>query len=380
MKNIPARLPGALLAAAMICGGCHRDARTHANATPPIPVQLAIAHQRDVPRVLEAVGNVQALRTVALKSQVDGIIAKVHFREGDQVKTGDLLISLDHRPFENALRIARADLANARAEAAQADADVERYRTLDQQDAIAKQQFAVLQTKQATSEAIVQAKEAAVANAELQLSYTQIRAPISGQTGQVLLHEGSLVKANDVNQSIVSINQLTPITTSFALPESTLPQVRAALAAGTANVTVIDPAAGVERHDGHLTFIDNSVDASTGTITLKAEFGNDDHALWPGEFVRAELAVGVDRNAIVVPSSAVQVGQDTAQVFVVKSDHTVELRPVQVIRTMGESTLLSKGVHDGETVVADGQLRLVSGSKVEAKTISGAKIETAQTP
>ncbi len=380
MKKFDSRsLWVALPAVALLGASCHRaGSEPHLTAPPPVPVQTAVAEQRDVPRIIEAVGTVQALRTVAVKSQVDGIIAKINFREGDEVKAGDLLVTLDRRPFENALRIARADLENARAEAAQADADVERYRRLDQQDAISKEQFAQLQTKEATTHAILQAKEAAVANAELQFGYTQIRAPISGRTGQLLLHEGSLVKANDVNQSIVTLNQLTPITAAFAVPESTLGEIRAALATGTATVSVSDRSNGVARNDGKLTFIDNTVDPTTGTITLKAEFANEDHALWPGQFVQTQLAVGIDHNAIVVPSSAVQVGQDTTQVFVVKPDHSVELRPVHVVRTAGDSTLLADGVHNGETVVTDGQLRLVPGAKVEQKGLPTAGAATAQ--
>jgi multidrug efflux system membrane fusion protein len=363
----------------LFSAGCQRGNKAQAAAQPPVPVQMAVAQQRDVPRQTEAVGNVQAVRTVAIKSQVDGIIAGINFREGDEVKAGELLVSLDRRPFENALRIARADLETARAEAAQAEADVERYSRLEQVDAIAKEQLIQLQTKQTTTQALVQAKQAAVANAELQLSYTQIRAPIPGRTGQLLLHEGALVKANDVNQSIVTVNQLTPILVAFAVPEKTLPVIRTAVAAGAATVSVVDHASGAERADGKLVFVDNAVDATTGTITLKAEFPNDDHALWPGQFVQTRLTTGVDRNAIVVPSSAVQVGQDNAQVFVVKADRSVELRPVEVIRTSGEFTVLGKGVQQGETVVTDGQLRLVPGAKVEAKSLGGVKSDaTAQ--
>ena len=369
-------LPG-LLPAILLWTSCQRsDASPKAQAAPPVPVQTAVAQQRDVPRVIEAVGAIQALRTVALKSQVDGIIAQIHFREGDEVKAGDLLVSLDRRPFENALRIARADVENARAEAAKADADVERYRRLDQQDAISKEQFAQLETKHATTHAVLQAREAAVANAELQLSYTQIRAPIPGRTGQLLLHEGALVKANDVNQSIVTLNQLAPIAATFAVPESELAAIRAAATEGNAAVSVVDRASGLTRGDGKLTFVDNTVDPTTGTITLKAEFTNADHALWPGQFVQARLAVGVDRGAIVVPSSAIQVGQNHAQVFVVKPDHTVDLRAVHVLRTAGDATLLADGVRDGETVVTDGQLRLVPGAKVEQKSLGNRPADT----
>lgn len=341
-----------------------------AAAPPPVPVQTAVAQQLDVPRLIESVGAIQALRSVAVKSQVDGMIARIHFREGDEVKAGDLLVSLDRRPFENLLRIVRADLVNARAEAAKAAADLQRYQRLDQQDAISKEQFAQLVTKGETTKALVQAKEAAVANAELQLGYTEIRAPIAGRTGQLILHEGALVKANDVNQSIVSLNQLAPIAASFAVPERALTDIRAALAAGDATVAVTDRAAGVTRTDGRLSFIDNAVDPTTGTIMLKAEFANADQALWPGQFVQVQTRLGLDRGAIVVPSSAVQTGQAAAQVYVVKPDHTVDLRTVKVLRTSGDNSLIAAGVQAGETVVTDGQLRLVPGARVEAKSLA----------
>jgi membrane fusion protein, multidrug efflux system len=356
-----------------VVSGCSRSGdQSIAASPPPVPVQTARVRQLDVPRLIESVGNVQALRTVAVKSQVDGMIAEVHFREGDEVKAGDLLVALDRRPFENSLRIARADLANAKAEAVKADADLERYKHLDQQAAISKEQFADLQTKDITSHALVQAKEAAVSNAELQLGYAEIRAPIAGRTGQLILHEGALVKANDVNQSIVTLNQVAPISVAFSVPESALNDIRAARDRGDATVTVVDRTAGVTRTDGKLSFIDNSVDATTGTITLKADFANADHALWPGQFVQVRTSVGVDRGAIVVPSSAVQTGQDNAQVFVVKADQTVELRVVKVLRTTGDDSLIAEGVRAGEIVVTDGQLRLVPGARVEAKPLGNA--------
>ena len=339
-------------------------------AAPAVPVQTAVAQQLDVPRVIPAVGVVQALRMVAVKSQVDGMIASIHFREGDEVKAGDLLVTLDRRPFENTLRIARADLANARAESSKAAADLERYQRLDQQDAISKEQFALLGTKAETTRALVQAKEAAVANAELLLGYSQIRAPIAGRTGQLILHEGALVKANDVNQSIVTLNQLSPIATAFAVPERALADIRAALTRGDASVTVIDGNAGVSRTDGKLTFVDNAVDPATGTITLKATFENDDHALWPGQFVQVQVRVGMDRGALVVPSAAVQTGQNATQVYVVTAEKTIDIRPVKIVRTAGDTTLLADGVRAGETVVTDGHLRLTPGARVEVKTLS----------
>jgi multidrug efflux system membrane fusion protein len=359
-------------AVVLLLAGCKPSASAPkaAGGPPPVPVQTAVAQQADVPRAIESVGAVQALRTVAVKSQVDGMIARIHFKEGDDVKAGDLLVTLDQRPFENSLRIARADLANAKAESAKAEADLGRYKSLDQQDAISKEQFAQLVTKGETTRAAVQAKEAAVANAELLLGYTQIRAPIAGRTGQLILHEGALVKANDVSQSIVTLNQLAPIAAAFSVPESSLGAIRAALADGSASVTVIDRSSGIARTDGKLTFVDNSVDPTTGTITLKAIFENTDYKLWPGQFVQVQTQTGLDRGALVVPASAVQNGQSGSMVYVVNSESKAELRAVKVIRAAGDQLLLAEGVRSGETVVTDGQLRLLPGSKVEAKNLS----------
>ncbi len=359
-------LPVLLLAACKPGGG---NPAAAAGGPPPVPVQIALVEQRDVPRLVESVGVIQALRTVAVKSQVDGMIAKIHFREGDEVKAGELMITLDRRPFENSLRIARADLANARAEAVRAASDVERYQQLTAQDAISKEQFAQLSTKAETTRALVQAKEAAVANAELLLGYAEIRAPITGHTGQLLLHEGALVKANDAAQSIVTLNQIAPVAAAFAVPENTLGPIRAAMANGSAAVTVSDKVSGVARTDGKLTFVDNSVDASTGTITLKAVFANADDKLWPGQFVQVQTRIGVDVGALVVPASAVQTSQTGSSAYVVKADQHVELRAVKILRASGDSLLLSEGVKVGETVVTDGQLRLVPGALIQPKSL-----------
>lgn len=360
-----------LFAVVLGMAACSKSGNTAAPVTAPtIPVQTAVVETRDVPRIVESVGSVQSLRTVAVKSQVDGMIAEIHFREGDEVAAGAPLVSLDRRPFENSGRIARADLANVKAEEAKAIADLARYKHLDQQDAISKEQFAQLTTKSETTRALVQAKEAAVANAELLLGYTTIRAPIAGRTGQLNLHEGALVKANDAAQSIVTLNQLAPIYATFTVPEASLNEIRAALKSGEANITVTDRTSGIVRSDGQLTFVDNAVDPASGTITLKATFANADHVLWPGQFVHVQTKVGVDRGALLVPSAAVQNGQNGPQIFIVKSDRTVEIRPVKVLRSSGDFTLVAEGVRLGETVITDGQLRLVPGAKVESKSLA----------
>ena len=359
-----------LLAAA----GCTRSANRGGGAAPAVPVQTAVAVKRDVPRQVESIGTVQAQRTVSVKSQVDGVIAQVNFKEGDDVKVGDLLVSLDRRPFENSLRSAQADLANARAMADQAKADLDRYQRLDQQAVVSKEEYVQYLTKAETSAAQVQAKEAAVANAELQLGYTEIRAPIPGRTGQRLLHEGALVKANDNNFTLVTINQLAPVAVTYAVPERALDEIRAAFAAGRATVTATERNSGQKRENGRLAFIDNTIDPTTGMVTLKAIFPNEDIAFWPGQFVYVVTQVGVDEDAVVVPSTAVQNSQSGATVYVLKGDSTVELRTVKVTRPAGDITLLGGGIQPGETVVTDGQLRLLPGMKAEARQPSGAPV------
>lgn len=358
------------LALGLLAGCGKKDSAARAGGMPAVPVQIAKAARADVPRWIESIGNVQALRAVTVKSQVDGIIATVHLKEGDDVQAGDLIVTLDRRPFENAVLVARAAVATAKAQAEQARIDAERYSHLDQQSAISKESYAQYLTRAETTKADVQAKEAALANAELQLGYTQIRAPFAGRAGQLLLHEGALVKANDAGTSIISINQLAPIAVSFTVPEMSLPLIRAAMSANGAAVEVTERASGVKRTDGKLGFVDNAVDPTTGTVTLKAFFENTDHALWPGQFVHVKTLVDTTRGVFVVPTTAVQTTQDGSTLYVVKPDKTVELRNVKVVRTDGDRTLLATGVADGETVVTDGQLRLLPGAKVEFASLA----------
>ena len=373
--SLPFFVAAPLLAALALATGCGGGkAAAGGGGAPAVPVQVAVAVQQDMPRRVESIGTVQAQRSVSVKSQVDGIIAQVHFQEGQEVKAGDALVTLDRRPFENALLQARAALATAKAQAGQAAADAERYSHLDQQSAISKESYAQYLTKAETTKADVESREAAVANAELQLGYTEIKAPISGRTGQRLLHEGALVKANDNNFTLVAINQLAPITVAYSVPERTLDEIRAAAAAGQVTVTVTDRNTGIKRENGRLDFIDNTVDPTTGMITLKALFPNEDQALWPGRFVYVVTQTGVDTAAIVVPSTAVQNSQAGSSVYVLKPDSTVELRPVKVARTDHDNTLLAGGVKAGETVVTDGQLRLLPGAKAEPRAPSGAPL------
>jgi multidrug efflux system membrane fusion protein len=357
--------------AIVLTSGCGRDT-TEARPAPTVPVQVATAAKQALPVTQKAIGSVQALRGVAVKSQVDGIIQSIHFNEGDEVKAGALLVTLDQRPYQNSLQMAQADLANAQAQAARAATDAERYARLDQASVVSKEQYAQLVTQAETTKAQVDAKVAAVANAQLQLDYTQIRAPIDGRTGQLGLHEGALVKANDAASSLVTINQMSPISVVFSVPERTLDAVRAALAAGSVAAHVSGRDNDTVQADGVVDFIDNTVDPTTGMITLKARFDNADHALWPGRFVNVELKLGTEADQIVVPTPSVQTGQKGKQIYVVKADQTVELRPVTVGRIAGDFTSIAAGIEAGDTVVTDGQLRLVPGSRVEVRTLEEA--------
>ncbi len=354
----------ALLFASVSC----KPASRVVSAPPPAPVEVAVATKMDMPRQFSSIGTVQTLRSVSVKSQVDGVLAAVHFKEGDDVKAGDLLVTLDRRPFENSLRIARADLANARAAATQADADAARARTLDQSKAVSQEELTQYFSKAEMARAQSQSREAAVANAELQLGYTEIRAPIAGRTGQLMLHEGALVRANDAGAAIVTINQLAPVAVAYAVPEGALDEIRAALAAQRATVGVSERTTGLTREGGRLEFVDNAVDPATGMIMLKAVFPNEDHVLWPGRFVGVATQTGLDRDAVVVPSTAVQTSQNGSTIYVLKADQTVELRPVTIARVAGDQTLVASGLSAGEAVVTVGQLRLVPGAKAEVKT------------
>jgi multidrug efflux system membrane fusion protein len=362
--------------AVLLISACSGDAGK--SAAPSVPVMTALVKRQSVPVNLTSIGTVQSLRTVAVKSQVDGVIAGIHFKEGDEVKAGDLLVTLDQRPFENNVHMAEADLVTARAQARHADADVERYKPLDEQSLVAKNTYMQFVTAAEIAKATVQAREAALANAELQLSYASIVAPIDGCTGQLQLHEGALVKANDASTVLLTVNQLAPISVAYSLPETFLDRVRLAINAGKKlAATAVGTDAASKKAEGTLEFIDNSVDSTTGTVLLKATFANAAHELWPGELVNVETALGADEDVIVVPSPAVQNGQAGTQVFVVKPDQTVELRSVKVDRVDGDITVIASGLKAGETVVTDGQLRLASGTKVDARPVG---VSTAAAP
>jgi multidrug efflux system membrane fusion protein len=410
------------LAVAALSGCSDRAAGTPAKTAPPaVPVTVAEAVQRDVPIEVTAVGNVQGLTTVAVKSQIAGQITQVHFREGQDVRRGDLLFTIDPRPLEAALRQAQANvtrdtaglrqaeaaLVQRRAEGQQAEANLtrdlaqlenarvqeKRYRSLVDNELVAREQYDQIRTNSAALEATVQADRAAVENARasalaaqaavdnaravitadeamvdtarLQLGYTTIRAPMDGRTGSILVQAGNVVKGND-DGPLVVITQVHPIYVTFAVPEQHLADIKRYGAAGPLRVATF-PDQTKPPARGEVTFVNSTVDPATGTIQLKATFPNTDNALWPGQFLDVVLTLTTQPRAIVIPTPAIQPGQQGSFVFVVKPDLTVESRRVDPGRRLARDTIVDQGLAAGERVVTDGQLRLRPGSRVEIK-------------
>ncbi len=355
-----------------------------------VPVNVAKASQKDVPVEIQVIGNVEAYSTITVKAQVGGELTKVSFREGDFVKKGELLFSIDRRPLEAALNQAianvardeaalgqaQANLAKDRAQSKYSEAQANRYAELlkggviskDQSEQLRANADAVAQGVAADLAAIESAKasigasKAAIDNARVQLGYTDIRSPIDGRTGNLTVKQGNVVMANSMD--MMTINEVEPIYVTFSVPESQLPAIKRYMELGKLSVRSRpqDDPGGEET--GTLTFVDNAVDMTTGTIKLKGTFPNTDHKLWPGQFVRVTLRLTTQPNAVVVPNEAVQTGQTGTFVYVVKPDRTVESRTVTTGARVGQDMVIDKGLEAGETVVTEGQLRLAPGSRV----------------
>jgi multidrug efflux system membrane fusion protein len=367
MRQLPSFRSLVLAAAsvAMILSiGCRKAVRSVDTA---VPVTAVKVEQRTVAITQTTVGLVQPLHTVALQSQVDGIIEKVHFREGDEVAAGTLLVTLDQRPFQAALKSAQAGLTEARANGEKASADLARYEQLRKQSVVSESELAQYSAADSTGRATIAVREAALATATLNLSYTEIRAPIAGRTSRLSVREGSLVKTNDATRPLLTINQMAPTGVDFSLPESQLAAVRAALAAGSVPVTATLQNGSKATATGALDYIDNTVGTTSGTVALRAVFPNTDATLWPGQFVSATIKLGEQSDALLVPVGAVLNGQQGSQLFVIKADNTVEVRSVHQGILEGNNVVVTGDIKAGETVVLDGQLRLVPGSKVTVK-------------
>ena len=388
----------AIAAAAVVCAAITSCGSTQANApaavsssapsAPGVPVKVAVAETRRVPVEITTVGNVEAWSTIVVRAQIGGTLQKVYFTEGQMVKAGDTLFEIDPRPYQGAvqqsqanqareeaqLRLAEANLASAEAQAAHYGKQAERYEQLAAQGIASREQAdqaAVEARARRTSvrannaniesvKAAIRADEVAVGGARLNLSYCTIKSPVTGRTGAIRVKEGNLVKANDVD--LVTIHQIQPIYVAFSVPEEHL----AAIRARRSDMTVMAGVPGDSRPAGQgtLSFMDNMVDSTTGTIRLKATFPNDTARYWPGQFVDVKLHLEDRPNSVVVPAAAVQTGQQGNYVYVVKADKTVELRVVTRGPRAGGVVSLTQGLESGETVVVEGQLRLAAGLKV----------------
>jgi multidrug efflux system membrane fusion protein len=372
--TIPTHGPGsaalaviaAFIALATACGGGKQQ---HA-MQPAVPVTVGKVVQKTVPVSFRAIGHVEAIATVAVKARIGGELQKAWFTEGQNVAKGATLFTIDPRQYEAARRLAEAQLARDVALLAKAEADIKRYEGLVKQDFVTREQYDQIIANAAALRAAVEADQANVDNARLQAAYCTINAPIGGRTGNLNVKVGNLVKADDTTP-LVTINQIRPIFAAFSVPAQLLPQLTKQNG-NRITVSATLPQNTGAPEEGALTFVDNAVDTATSTILLKATFANRDERLWPGQFVDIVVTLGEEPGRIVAPAPAVQTSQQGQYVFVVKEDQTVELRPVKVDRMDEAEAVIDTGLSAGETVVTDGQLRLVPGAKVEIKTGFGA--------
>ncbi len=366
------RSAAALLALAglALLAACSQDKDKRQGGTPAVPVTVATVAQKDVPVQVNSIGYVQPYSTVQIKSQINAQVMSVHFTEGQDVQQGQLLFTLDAAPFAADLHRDEATLAKDQAQLANARAQWVRGQALYKEGVVSREQADTIRTNAEALEATVKADQAAIEASRVQLQYTKIYAPLTGRTGNLMIKAGNLVKANDT-PFLVTINQITPIYVQFAVPEGNLAAIKRAMAEGKLPVTATVPNQPTAAQ-GVLSFVDNAVDPGTGTIQLKGTFENADRKLWPGLYANTVLTLSVESNATVVPAQTLQSGQKGNYVYVVKSDRTAERRDVVVERTSGSDAVITAGLQPGETVVADGQSRVVPGQKVDFKNPSAA--------
>jgi membrane fusion protein, multidrug efflux system len=359
-----------------------------------VPVITGVVAQKDVPIELRVIGAVEAYSVVEVKPQVNGELIKAHFTEGQFVKKGDTLFTIDPRPYETALRQAEANLAKSTAQEKQAEANLardeaqsktataqaERYSNLVETGVVSRDQYEQIRTNaDALAESVradkanvetarkaIEADKASVQSARLQLSFTTVRAPIDGRTGGLVVHQGNLVRVGDATPLVV-INQVNPIRVTFSAPEKQMPEIRSYMAKGKLKARVSQPNDEAHPEVGEVDFMDNAVDNTTGTIKLKATFANKERKLWPGQFANVALTLTMRKGATVAPTQAIQTGQQGQYVFVVTPDNTVEMRPVAVAHTVANDSVIESGLKPGDIVVTDGQLRLVPGAKVKVR-------------
>ena len=366
LRNHPVRSIALLLALTVpfvgVLAGCADRGDTPPAQDKAVPVVVAQVARKGIPVNLTAIGTGQAFKTVSIESQVAGIVKELHYHPGQYVHQGDLLITLDDRPFLATLAQAKANLARDKAQAQLDQSQVGRYKQLYDGGIVPREQYDQYLATAASANATVSADEAALQTANIQLSYCSIYAPISGVTGAQLVYPGAAVKANDVPVLVV-INQVSPLYVTFSVPQQYLGDVKRFMERGQLPVQAV-PRGDSRSETGYLTFVNNAVDATTGTIQLMATFQNTDHRLWPGQFSDVTLRLAEQENAVVVPAQTVQTGQEGDYAFVVKADKTVAVQKVKVGRTVNGLTEIVEGLQPGQTVVTDGQINLVTGTKV----------------
>lgn len=354
---------------AMALCSCNRQSAQKTLESPPAPVEAVTVGTRTLPVEMKAIGSVEPIASVQLKSKVQGEILSVHFADGAQVKAGDLLFSIDPRPFQAALKRAEANLSIAESVAANATEQARRYTTLINRGVASKEQTSQVLSTAESQKSELSARQADVDEAQLSIEWSQLRAPITGRAGAALLKAGNIAQPNV--DTLAVINQMQPIYVAFSLPENSLADVRQWMDKSRPKVSAYDPETGRLLGTGELTFVDNNVDRASGMITFKATFPNADESLWPGQFVDVTVKLAEEPDAIVIPAAAIMEGQQGAQVYVVTGD-TATLRKVGVGRSVDGFTLIKEGLKPGEIVITTGQLRVTPGGRVAVKApVSG---------
>jgi membrane fusion protein, multidrug efflux system len=354
------------LTAVLLLSGCTNNqgqVAASSGGRPPAPVVVARVEQRDIPVQIQAIGNVEAYQTVQIRSQVNGQIQKIFFKEGEDVRQGQPLFELDKRPFQADLEKAIGQMKHDQAQAENSRIQAERHSGLEKQGIVSHEQAEQLRAQAQADASAVEADKAAVDAARVQLQYTDIVAPISARAGALMINLGNLVKANDTPY-LVQLNQVTPIYVAFSVPEANLDRVRHRFSSGQLKVLAYPKGQSDHPAEGRLTFIDNGVDTTTGMFKLKGTYQNKDRRLWPGEFVDVALELSTQKNALVVPTKAIQTGQQGEYVYVVRTDSTAESRPVKTAGAYQNLTLISDGLKTGEQVIVNGQLRVAPNAKV----------------
>ena len=366
------------LAVVLSLSGCTGKAPASAGR-PPAPVVVASVEQQDIPLRINAIGNVEAYQTVQIRSQVNGQIQKILFKEGEDVREGQLLFQLDKRPFQADLQKAISQMKHDEAQAENSRIQEGRYSTLETQGIVSHEQGGQLSAQAKADASAVEADKAAIDAARVQLQYTDIVAPINARAGALMINLGNLVKANDT-PFLVQLNQVTPIYVTFFVPEANLDRVRQRFSSGQPRVLAYPKGQPDSPAEGRLTFIDNGVDTTTGMFKLKATFENKDRRLWPGQFVDVALELSMQKNAVVVPTKAIQTGQQGEYVYVVRADSTAESRPVKTMGVYQNLTVISQGLSAGEHVIVNGQLRVTPNGKVVVQsTVPGTQTGSAAT-